>query len=98
MNSLTKNILKEFTFLFSGAVGRAYHKLYEPFLSQKDELALLTDFKLESPQNIKVNSLKNILKDKFEDRKDLMEKLDKVLENDDNAFDNFIKIVEKGLE
>jgi len=84
--------------LFSGAVGRAYHKLYEPFLSQKDELALLTDFKLESPQNIKVNSLKNILKDKFEHRKDLMEKLDKVLENDDNAFDNFIKIVEKGLE
>lgn len=28
--------------LFSGAVGRAYHKLYEPFMSYKDELALLT--------------------------------------------------------
>lgn len=84
--------------LFSGAVGRAYHRLYEPFLSQKDELALLTNFKLESPQNVKVKALKTILKDKFEKRNDLMEKLDKVLENDDEAFDNFIKIVEKGLE
>ncbi|NHN25177.1 hypothetical protein FIA58_005745 [Flavobacterium jejuense] len=84
--------------LFSGAVGRAYHKLYEPFLSQKDELALLTNFKLESPLNVKVKSLKNILKDKFEDREDLIEKLDKALGEDDNAFDNFIKIVEKGLE
>ena len=36
--------------LFSGAVGRAYHKLYEPFLSQKDELKLLINFELESPQ------------------------------------------------
>lgn len=84
--------------LFSGAVGRAYHKLYEPFISQKDELALLTNFKLESPQNVKVKSLKTILKDKFEDREDLIEKLDKALGEDDKAFDNFMKIVEKGLE
>lgn len=84
--------------LFSGAVGRAYHKLYEPFISQKDELALLTNFKLESPQNVKVKSLKTILKDKFEDREDLIEKLDRALGEDDKAFDNFMKIVEKGLE
>ncbi|KIC02816.1 hypothetical protein OA88_06745 [Flavobacterium sp. JRM] len=84
--------------LFSGAVGKAYHKLYEPFLSQKDELALLTNFKLESPQNIKVKSLRTILKDKFSERKDLAEKLDKMLENDEKAFDNFIQIIEKGLD
>lgn len=84
--------------LFCGAVGRAYHKLYEPFLSQKDELALLTDFKLESPQNVKVKSLKTILKDKFKNREDLIKKLDDALGSDKEAFDNFIKIVEKGLE
>lgn len=84
--------------LFSGAVGRAYHKLYEPFLSQKDEIALLTDFKIEAPQNIKVKSLKNILKDEFKNREDLIKKLDSVLGEDKEAFDNFIKIVEKGLE
>lgn len=84
--------------LFCGAVGRAYHKLYEPFLSQKDELALLTDFKLETPQNIKVKSLKNILKDKFKNNEDLKKKLDKALESDENAFENLLKIIEKGLE
>jgi deoxycytidylate deaminase len=84
--------------LFSGAVGRAYHKLYEPFLSQKDEIALLTNFKLETPQNIKVKSLKSIIKEEFNDRKDLIKRLDDVLGKDNEAFDNFIKIVEKGLE
>lgn len=84
--------------LFSGAVGRAYHKLYEPFLSQKDEIALLTNFKLESPQNVKVKSLKNILKDEFKNREDLIGKLDVALGTDKEAFENFIKIVEKGLE
>lgn len=84
--------------LFSGAVGRAYHKLYEPFLSQKDELALLTNFKLESPQSVKVKSLKNILKDEFKNKEDLIKKLDDALGNDKEAFENFVKIVEKGLE
>lgn len=84
--------------LFSGAVGRAYHKLYEPFLSQKDELALLTNFKLESPQSVKVKSLKNILKDEFKNKEDLIKKLDNALGNDKEAFENFVKIVEKGLE
>jgi len=84
--------------LFSGAVGRAYHKLYEPFLSQKDELALLTNFKLESPQNVKVKSLKTLLSKELKGKNDLVEKLDKVLSEDDFAFDNFIKIIEKGLK
>lgn len=84
--------------LFSGAVGRAYHKLYEPFLSQKDEIALLTNFKLESPQSVKVKSLKGVLKNEFKNREDLIKKLDNVLGNDKDAFDNFMKIIEKGLE
>ena len=28
--------------MFQGAVGRAYHKLYEPFMAHKDEVAILT--------------------------------------------------------
>jgi deoxycytidylate deaminase len=84
--------------LFSGAVGKAYHKLYEPFLSQKDELALLTNFELESPQSVKVKSLKNILSKEFTNRSELIAKLDSKLGNDNEAFDNFIKIIEKGLE
>jgi deoxycytidylate deaminase len=84
--------------LFSGAVGKAYHKLYEPFLSQKDELALLTNFKLETPQNLKVKSLKSLLSRELIDKKELIAKLDLLLENDNDAFDNLIKVIEKGLE
>ncbi|MGM0934237.1 MAG: hypothetical protein ACQEWD_12410 [Bacteroidota bacterium] len=31
--------------MFQGAVGRLYHKLYEPFMSEKDELKILSGFK-----------------------------------------------------
>lgn len=31
--------------MFRGAVGRTFHKLYEPFLSHKDEIKILTGFK-----------------------------------------------------
>lgn len=31
--------------MFQGAVGRAFHKLFEPFMSYKDELAILTRIK-----------------------------------------------------
>lgn len=30
--------------MFQGGVGRAYHKLYEPFMSYKDEIKILTGF------------------------------------------------------
>lgn len=84
--------------LFSGAVGKAYHKLYEPFLSQKDELALLTNFKLESPQRVKAKSLRNLLGDSLEGKDELKKKLDKLLEGDENVFDEFIKVVERGMD
>ena len=29
--------------MFQGAVGRAFHKLYEPFMAYKDELKILTN-------------------------------------------------------
>lgn len=84
--------------LFSGAVGKAYHKLYEPFLSQKDELALLTNFNLESPKDIKAKSLKDILKKEFKNNKVLLEKLESKFDNYENGFDSLIQIIEKGLE
>ena len=84
--------------LFSGAVGRTYHKLYEPFMSQKDELTLLTNFKIESPQKIKVKQLKNLLSDSFTKEEAIKEKLDKILEGDEDAFDNLVKIIKRGLD
>lgn len=39
--------------MFQGAVGRAFHKLYEPFMAYKDELKILTG--LEPQKRIKKN-------------------------------------------
>ncbi len=34
--------------MFQGAVGRGFHKLYEPFMAYKDEIAILTDIRPKS--------------------------------------------------
>jgi len=55
--------------LFNGAVGRAYHKLYEPFMAFKDELSILLDL-----------DIKNKLEEIIEERNQLKEKV-KILES-----------------
>lgn len=42
--------------MYQGAVGRAYHKLYEPFISYKDELKILTSFQ---PASVNGKTKKN---------------------------------------
>lgn len=58
--------------MFQGAVGRAFHKLYEPFLSYKDELKILTD--ISPKQRFNENDFKTIKK-KMEDNPKLFERL-----------------------
>lgn len=53
---------------FSGAIGNCYHKLYEPYLSQKDEVTMSLEM---SSKNINVNQFKNILKKIYPDYLDL---------------------------
>lgn len=50
-------------FMFQGAVGKAFHKLYDPFMSRKDELAILANIKPSENKQLKIN---NITKDKEE--------------------------------
>ncbi|MBK6979285.1 MAG: hypothetical protein IPH28_21160 [Cytophagaceae bacterium] len=61
-------------------------------------MALLTSFKLESPQKVKAKSLRNLLGDSLIGKDELKKKLDELLENDENIFDNFISVIEKGLK
>lgn len=49
-------------FMFKGAVGRAFHKLYEPFMSYKDEIAILTNLK-----PIKIEDINEMVKNLTED-------------------------------
>jgi dCMP deaminase len=83
--------------VFSGAVGRAYFKLYEPFMPQKDEIAILTDFKLETPQKINDRLINNLLKDKLEEKPDLKLRLKSQLKDKPDIIEEILRLVEKGL-
>ena len=81
---------------FSGAIGNSYHKLYEPYLSQKDEITMTLEVK---DKNINVNQFKNILKkiypeyselDNIKSIKDVQQIIDQGLfkfENEDSLKD-----------
>lgn len=58
--------------MFQGALGKTFHKLYEPFMSQKDELSILTSLK---PKPDLLESIKklDIEKEKFEQIKSILE-------------------------
>lgn len=43
--------------MFQGAVGRAFHKLYDPFMPHKDELAILANIKPKENMNLKIESI-----------------------------------------
>lgn len=87
-------------FMFRGAIGKGYLKLYEPFLAQKDEISILTSLKIETPQKVKATQLKNMLSSKIKDNKILKEKLDKLFENsnDNEVFDKVVNLIEQGLK
>lgn len=81
--------------LFAGAVGNAYHKLYSPFMSKKDEIALLTELKLETPPNTKARAIQKMLDGKIDQK--TKEVLNEKLKDREDPFSDFIEIVKKGL-
>lgn len=86
--------------LFAGAVGRAYHKLYEPFMPLKDELTLLTGLKLDTPKKkeSKAEGLANLLKNVLEKEVSTNTDLIGALEGSDDKEALLLKILQKGLK
>jgi deoxycytidylate deaminase len=83
--------------MFHGAIGRGYLKLYEPFMAQKDEISILTSHSINTPKKVKLKQLKEMFADKVEGNIKLKEHLDKLMEDEDLAFDNVIALIKKGL-
>jgi deoxycytidylate deaminase len=87
LKSGMKDIQDPELIMFQGAVGRAYNKLYEPFISQKDEIAILTGLKPIAKIEDKLKTLtkdkklKDKISTKFKDKssKDQEALLDKYL-------------------
>ncbi|WP_281227914.1 hypothetical protein [Flavobacterium aquiphilum] len=83
--------------MFQGAVGKTFHKLYDPFMPYKDELTILTDIKPNIPQSVKNKNLKSILTHKISD-KILKNRLEEIFNDEDTAFENIIDLLKKGIE
>lgn len=79
--------------LFSGAIGRAYHKLYEPFMAYKDELAMLTNVRPSIPLTKKIGELSK----ERGFKKEVAIKLEHLLANGELDAEKLSEIIEKGL-
>ncbi|RIV18148.1 hypothetical protein DYU11_29795 [Fibrisoma montanum] len=65
--------------LFNGAIGRAYHQLFEPFMAYKDELKILTKYDYD-------NAISSINKDKvLDDLRAMKEKIEKRIRSIEDA-------------
>lgn len=53
---LSSGALKPDLILFRGAIGRAYHRLYQPLMAYKDELQMLTGYVINDGSIVKSNA------------------------------------------
>lgn len=85
-------------YMFQGAVGRGFFKLFEPYLSIKDETKVRFDLKPNSSQKAKAKQLKVLLADNLitKDNKELIDYLDG-LEDDSSIIEKVISLMNDGL-
>lgn len=76
-------------FMFQGAVGRGYFKLYEPYMSIKDETYIRTGIKPKISENKVFENMKNQLLSKFPNNRSI---------EDLNTYDELMDVIQKGLE
>lgn len=83
-------------YAYLGAIGRGFNKLYEPFMSQKDENHIRTNFKAKVTQREQASHLHKILANKINST-ELKEHLND-LKDDDAVIEKIVELMKKGLE
>ncbi len=83
-------------YIYQGAIGRGYYKLYEPMMSVKDEISLRSGIKPEKSDESNLEAVKDILANYIKDKPKLKEKLDTKL-GESKSMKEFLKIIDKGL-
>lgn len=84
-------------YMYQGAIGRGYNKLYEPMMSIKDETILRTGIKPKESDQNKLKTIKTLLEEKLKDDKETIKSLDAFLVGG-NALDIFADIIRKGIQ
>ncbi|MFZ6665504.1 hypothetical protein [Peijinzhouia sedimentorum] len=84
---------------FQGAIGRGYFKLYEPFMSIKDETVIRSKIKPTSTEKERINQLKKILEKELgkSENQDLKIQLDK-LKTEEKIMEKFVDIIRMGIK
>lgn len=76
-------------FMFQGAVGRGYFKLYESYMSIKDETYIRTGIRPKASNDKKFKDLKEQFSNKFPDIKEIKNLI---------SYDEILDLIKKGLE
>lgn len=84
-------------YMYQGAIGRGFNKLYEPMMSLKDETIIRTGIKPVESDRVKLKTIKKILEKELEDDKETIKILDSLLVGKDGIKD-FVSIIKEGLE
>ena len=82
--------------MFSGAIGRGYLRLYEPFMAQKDEISILTGLKVETPVGVRLTKWKELMKDKLDPK--LKSRIDELFDSGELTIDTLEEMLRSGLE
>lgn len=83
-------------YMYQGAIGRGYNKLYEPMMSIKDEITLRTGIRPKESDENKLKSIKKLLENKFTNEKSIRSSLDELLEGK-NGLDALTEIIKIGV-
>ncbi|WP_326983930.1 hypothetical protein VUJ46_05150 [Chryseobacterium sp. MYb264] len=84
-------------FAFQGVIGRGFNKLYEPFMSQKDELHIRTQFKPTITQKEQASQIQNIIGSRINEDSPRLKKYLNEIQNDPDIIDKMVQLMENGL-
>ncbi len=85
--------------MFQGAIGKGYIRLYEPFLSQKDEISILTGASFKKPETLKKKENKDAINLLLESDDDLLKTLKQLSLNDSiDEKSLLIELIRKGIQ
>lgn len=84
---------------FSGAVGRGFQKLYEPFMAIKDETVLRSKIEPSESSLAKAKQIKNLISKNLDNdqNKELKKALDEI-EDKTTVINEMIQLMNLGLE
>ncbi|KQR90825.1 hypothetical protein ASG01_14770 [Chryseobacterium sp. Leaf180] len=84
-------------FAFEGVIGRAFNKLYEPFMSQKDELHIRTKFKPTITQTEQASQIQHIIGSKISNASPKLKEYLNKMKDDPIIIEKIVALMDKGI-